>query len=372
MARVVAVQSITWTDAGWSDALDLLRAAGHAVEVWSSLDGGGGYDGLREVDGLFVEITPVPAAVIESAPRLVVIGKGGVGLDSIDLAAAARAGVRVCNTPGSNSECVADHTFALLLALTRRLRVLDTATRAGRGWSPWPPAIGEELIGKVIGVIGAGNSGRAVIRRAQAFGMRAIAYDTVTTQLDAANDVELTSLDDLLGRADVVTIHVPLTAATAGLISAPQLALMRPGSYLINVSRGGIVDEDALRAVLDSGQLAGAGIDVYAREPALTSPLFESDRVVATPHSAGISPGSIARSRIDTAHNLLAVFAGVQSAAGQSAGAPPPPGAAAAAPGHDQDAADRQRLRDIRLDYFPSPIEPATALRWIDNGGRSA
>src|SRR5580692_8629939 len=131
MARVVAVKSITWTDAGWSQALDLLRGAGHEVDVWNSLDGDGRSDGLREVDGLFVEITPVSAAIIENAPRLVVIGKGGVGVDSIDLAAAARAGVRVCNTPGSNSECVADHTFALLLALTRRLRALDTATRAG-------------------------------------------------------------------------------------------------------------------------------------------------------------------------------------------------------------------------------------------------
>jgi D-3-phosphoglycerate dehydrogenase len=356
MARVVAVRSISWTDAGWAEAMRLLEQAGHEVGEWDSLAGDQARAALREAHGLFVEITPVPAALIESAPYLVAIGKGGVGLDSIDLAAAAAAGIAVYNTPGSNSECVADHTFALLLALTRRLIRLDGATRAGRGWEPWPPAIGEELTGKTIGVIGAGNSGRAVIRRAKAFGLHVLAYDPVPAALDNKLDVEATSLADLLARADVVTLHVPLTPETTGLIAAPQLAAMRAGAYLINVSRGGIVDEDALLAALESGRLAGAGIDVFAAEPATASPLFGNDHVIVTPHSAGISAGSIARSRIETARNLVGALGGSPSAA---------PG-----PGHLGEEADRLRLRAVDLGYVPAAIVPATALRWIEGGGR--
>ena len=311
MAKVVAIRSIDWTTAGWDEAIAVLEGAGHEVHA---IDAGEGAPELatlaRDAVALLVEITPVPGEVIECAPQLRVIGKGGAGVDSIDVAAATKRGVLVCNTPGSNSVSVAEHTFALLLALTRRLRCLDAATRAGRGWDPWPPAVGEQLAGRQLGVVGTGHTGQAVIRRARAFDLDIVAYDTRPDLELAAQGVRYVPLDELLATSDVVTLHVPLTPRTDGLIDRAALERMPRGSYLINVSRGRVVDEDALLGALEAGRLAGAALDVFATEPARDHPLFANERVVVTPHAAGLSHAAIAAARTESARNIVTVLDG--------------------------------------------------------------
>lgn len=311
MAKVIAVRSIGWTEAGWDETIGVLESAAHEVRA---VEPGEGSPRLAALVGdaaaLLVEITPVPASVIERAPKLRVIGKGGAGVDSIDVAAATERGILVCNTPGSNSVSVAEHTLALLLALTRRLRQLDEATRKGRGWDPWPPAVGEELAGRQLGVVGTGQTGRAVIRRARAFDLHIVAHDTQPDPDLVAEGVRYVPLDELLATSEVVTLHVPLTPETEGLIDRVALERMPRGAYLINVSRGGVVEEGALLEALETGRLAGAGLDVFAVEPALDHPLFQSERVMLTPHAAGLSHAAIAAARIESARNIVAVLEG--------------------------------------------------------------
>jgi D-3-phosphoglycerate dehydrogenase / 2-oxoglutarate reductase len=238
-----------------------------------------------DYDGIVVRsATTIDADVIAAATRLKVVGRAGVGLDNVDIDAATRAGVIVCNAPQSNVVSAAEHTLAMILALSRNIPQANEALKAGR-WerSTWN---GTELYDKVLGVLGLGRIGTLVAQRANAFGMRLVAYDPFVAPDRAARmGVELRdTVDAVLAEADVVTIHLPRNADTVGLIDAEALASMKPSARLVNVARGGIVDEDALADALREGVIAGAALDVFAVEPTTASPLFELDNVIVTPH----------------------------------------------------------------------------------------
>src|SRR6266581_4946842 len=242
---------------------------------------------LAAADALVVRsATRVTAPLLEQAARLRVVGRAGVGVDNIDLDAATRRGVLVMSTPGGNAVSVAEHTFALLLALARHVPRLDAAIHAGR-WEKGTSA-GVELRGKTLGLIGLGRIGGEVARRANAFEMRVLAYDPYISERVAQEAaVELVPLADLLGRSDFVSLHAALSPATEKMINATTLAQMKRGARLINAARGELVEEAALAAALRSGHLAGAALDVFAAEPPRDSPLTALPSVIATPHVAG-------------------------------------------------------------------------------------
>jgi D-3-phosphoglycerate dehydrogenase len=240
---------------------------------------------LPEYDALIVRSqVKVDSAMIAAGTRLSVIGRAGVGVDNVDLDAATRAGITVVNAPTGNTIAAAEHTLALLLALARRVPSAEASLRRGE----WRRSAftGVELRGKTLGIIGLGKIGVAVAERARALEMTLLGTDPyVTAEAAAIHGVELVPLDELLARSDVVTLHVPKTKATAGMIGAAQLARMKPTAFLLNVSRGGVVDEAALAAALAAGTIAGAGVDVYSSEPpAPDNPLLSAPNAVLTPH----------------------------------------------------------------------------------------
>jgi D-3-phosphoglycerate dehydrogenase / 2-oxoglutarate reductase len=240
---------------------------------------------IPDYDAVIVRsATTVDAEVIAAAGKLKVIGRAGIGLDNVDVDAATRAGIVVCNAPQSNVISAAEHTVAMMLALVRRIPQADAALRRGK----WERArwSGAELHGKTLGILGLGRIGVLVAQRCNAFGMRLVAYDPYIAPDRAARmGVRLLSdLDDVLRVADVVTIHLPKTPETIWLVDAERLALMKPAAYIVNVARGGIVDEDALVEALRSGSIAGAALDVFSTEPLTESPLFDLENVVVTPH----------------------------------------------------------------------------------------
>ncbi len=262
-----------------------ILAIEHDVDVLTELSKAellgiiGGYDAL-----VVRSQTQVDADVIAAGKRLKVIARAGVGVDNVDLDAATRSGIVVCNAPQSNIISAAEHTVAMLLAVARNIPQAHGALIEGR-WerSRWT---GTEIFGKTIGVLGLGRIGSLVAKRCQAFGMDVIAYDPFLAPDRAARmDVELLqSVEAVLTRADFVTVHLPRTPETANLLDADMLALMRPEARLINVARGGIIDESALADALREGRIAGAALDVFAHEPLAGSPLFGLPNVVLTPH----------------------------------------------------------------------------------------
>ena len=228
----------------------------------------------------------VTASVIQAADRLKVIASYAVGVDQIDRAAAASRGIVVTNTPNVLTDATADLTIALMLALSRRIIEGDRMVRAG-GFAGWAPdlLLGRDLKGKVFGVVGPGRIGKAAARRAKAFGMTVIAAGRTARDEGDPDDPPRVSFDELLRRSDVVSLHLPLTDETRRLFHAETFAKMKPGSLLLNTSRGAIVDEVALTRALDTGPIAGAGLDVYENEPAITPALLDDDRVVLMPHA---------------------------------------------------------------------------------------
>ena len=238
----------------------------------------GAYDGLAVRSA-----TRVTVRVVEAARSLKVIGRAGIGVDNIDLVAATSRGVVVMNTPFGNSVTTAEHTLALMLALARQVPAADRSTRAGK----WEKArfVGTELAGKVLGLIGCGNIGSIVADRAHGLKMRVIAYDPYLAP-ERARDlgVEKVAFGDLLARADLISLHAPLTESTRNLLDRKAMARTKPGVRIVNCARGGLLDEGALCEAIRSGHVAGAALDVFAEEPARDSPLFELEEVVVTPH----------------------------------------------------------------------------------------
>lgn len=244
---------------------------------------------VGEAEFILVATTPLTAEMIAAAPGLKLIQHQGVGYDNVNVEAAARAGVPVALTPEGTSSPVAEHVILLVLSLYRNLLAANQALRQGQ-WLRWelrPQSY--DLRGKRLGIVGLGRIGREVAQRARAFECRLLYYDVVQApvEVEAELGVIYTPFNDLLAQSDIVTLHVPCTESTQGMISAPELARMRPTALLINTARGELVDEAALYQALISGQIAGAGLDVFAGEPpAPDHPLLQLDNVVATPHIA--------------------------------------------------------------------------------------
>ncbi|MDX3100912.1 phosphoglycerate dehydrogenase [Nonomuraea angiospora] len=240
---------------------------------------------LAEADALIAGTRPLTAEHLAAAGRLRIIVRTGVGYDNVDVAAASRLGIPVCITPGVNRQAVAEYVFALALAHSRHIVTNATQLAAGE----WRQPTGRELAGRTLGVIGLGSIGKAVADMAAAFKMKVIAHDPALDRDYAeANGIESTSLSDLLVRADVVTLHLFLDDTTRNLIDARALSAMKPDALIINTSRGGIVDEEALAQAVRAGAIAGAAIDVFAEEPLpRESPLRSVDGILTTSHIAG-------------------------------------------------------------------------------------
>ena len=239
---------------------------------------------VGDYDGLAVRsATKATPPVIKAARNLKVIGRAGIGVDNIDIPAATAAGVVVMNTPYGNAITTAEHAIAMMFSLVRKIPQANQSTHAGK----WEKSafMGAEVFGKTLGVVGCGNIGSIVADRAAGLKMRVVAYDPFLTEERAVElGVEKVELEDLLRRADIVTLHTPLTDQTRNIISRESIAKLKSGAYLVNCARGGLVDEAALKDALDAEKLAGAALDVYEKEPATDHPLFGHPRVVATPH----------------------------------------------------------------------------------------
>ena len=269
-----------------SSAADLLRAEGWTVDARAGRSAGELHADLAAADGLIVRsATQVDADLLAAAPKLRVVARAGTGVDNIDLDAASRRGVLVLNAPGVNSISVAEHALALMLALARSVPRADASMKVGR-WEK-KALDGAELRGKCLGVLGLGRIGREVVRRALAFEMRIVAHDPyISAQIAGDLNVELVELDALCGQADYISLHLPSTAGTRGLFDAARLARCKPGVRIINTARGDLIDEAALTGALASGQVAGAGLDVFETEPPRAAALTGLPQVVATPHIA--------------------------------------------------------------------------------------
>jgi phosphoglycerate dehydrogenase-like enzyme len=264
---------------------------------------------LRGISATIAGGEPYNERVLASQSGLRVIARWGVGTDRIDLEAVARYGVVVAITPTCNHEAVAEHTLAMLLGLARSLVRKNREVRQGE----WERAPLLPLRGKTLGLIGLGRIGRSVALRAAGFRLNLLAYDSYPDETFArTHGIELVDLDTLLALSDYVSLHVPLTTATRGLMNRERLSRMKPGSFLVNTARGGLVVEEDLLAALRSGHLAGAGLDVFAQEPSLReNPLFQIDSVLVSPHTAGIDTQSSVDMAVQAARNIVDLYRGV-------------------------------------------------------------
>jgi D-3-phosphoglycerate dehydrogenase / 2-oxoglutarate reductase len=253
--------------------------------------------------------TRVTAQILEAGSQLKVVGRAGVGVDNIDVAAAVARGVVVVNSPMAASISVAEHTLALMLALARQVPAADAALKQGR----WEKSafMGTELSGKVLGLIGLGRIGALVANRAAAFGMSVLAYDPfLSADQIRERNAEPADIEGVLQRADYLSLHLPLTNDTRGLIGEKQLNMLRRGARIVCAARGGVLDEDALCAALDSGQVAGAALDVFAHEPPMPGSIATHPRVIASPHIGAQTSEAQARAGVAIAEEVSAVLQG--------------------------------------------------------------
>jgi D-3-phosphoglycerate dehydrogenase len=265
---------------------------------------------LPEADALLVRsATTVDAEAIAAAPKLKIIARAGVGLDNVDVDAATEAGVLVVNAPTSNIHSAAEHALALMLAAARQIPAAD-ATLREHTWKR-SKFSGTEIFGKTVGVVGLGRIGQLVAQRLAAFGTQVIAYDPYLPPARAGQlGIELLPLDELLARADFISVHLPKTKETAGLLGREALAKTKPGVIIVNAARGGLIDEQALADAIRSGHVRGAGLDVFASEPCTDSPLFELPEVVVTPHLGASTAEAQDRAGTDVAASVKLALAG--------------------------------------------------------------
>jgi D-3-phosphoglycerate dehydrogenase len=268
--------------------------------------------GLASANAVLVRsATKMDAEAIAAAPNLKVIARAGVGLDNVDIPAATAAGVLVVNAPTSNIVSAAELAVSLLLAVARNVVPANLALKNGQ----WKRSQfgGVELQDKTVGIIGMGKIGMLVAQRLAGFDMKFVAYDPyVKSAPSGGPEIKMVSLDELLAESDFVTIHIPKTAETKGLIDTAALAKMKPTAFVINAARGGVLDESALFDALTAGTIAGAGLDVYATEPCTDSPLFALDNVVATPHLGASTEEAQEKAGVAVAESVVAAFAGTE------------------------------------------------------------
>ena len=262
---------------------------------------------IEDVDGIIIGIDDLNAGIIKQVHNLKVISKYGVGVDNIDIKAATTQGIVVTNTPKANIDAVADLTFALMLALARRIPEADRETKAGN----WKKFIGTSVWRKKLGVIGLGKIGRQVVKRARGFEMEILCYDIIQDEEFARQfGVRYVDLETLLKESDYITIHIPLNNTIKGIIGYKELEMVNENSFIINTSRGGIIDEKALYDSLKNNKIKGAGLDVYEKEPPENSPLMELENVIMLSHNGAYTEEAIANMGIESAQNLINVLEG--------------------------------------------------------------
>ena len=295
MARILVTEEIA--DGG----LERLRQAGHTVDIQLDLSHEQLLSAVKGAHALIIRsATDVNAEVLEAGTDLVVVGRAGVGLDNVDVDTATRRGVMVCNAPESNIVSAAEQTMALLLSVARNVPQAHAALVQGR-WerSKWE---GVELLDKTLGIVGLGRIGKLVATRAAAFGMRIVAFDPyISAERARQMNIELMSLDQLVAESDFLTVHLPKTKETIGIIGRDMFLKAKPELRVINVARGGIVDEEALATAVKEGLIAGAALDVFTKEPMTESPLFSIPQIVVTPHL-----GASTREAQDKAGDVIA------------------------------------------------------------------
>lgn len=310
MARILVTAKLP------GDAAELLRAA-HEVDLYGGplpLPRAELLERVRQADALLCLLSePIDAEVFDAAPGLKVVANYAVGTNNIDLELARKRGIRVCNTPDVLTETTAELAFALTLAACRRIVEGDSFVRAGHftGWAP-ELFLGRDVYGSTVGVIGMGRIGQAYARRAKACGASVLYYNRsrLPGEIEDPLGAELVTIDELLQESDFVSLHCPLTPETRGLLDAERLALMKPTAYLINTARGPVVDEAALVAALREGKLAGAGLDVYEREPELAEGLAQLENVVLAPHTGSATIKTRSRMAKMCAQDILSVLEG--------------------------------------------------------------
>jgi phosphoglycerate dehydrogenase-like enzyme len=311
MPKVVMLTTLAPTTA---QRLVEVAPPGYEVEVHSAkLPVEAQQDAVANADFLILFPPSLDNAVLSGAKRLKLIQLVSAGFDQIDIDLCRRMGIPVANNGGANALDVAEHTLTLLLAMYRRLREMDANVRLGRWDAIDSGATTYTIQGKTVGIIGLGNIGRHVARLLRAFGATLLYADAESAPIGVEQELGIVrvELDDLLQRADAVTLHVPLNASTRGLIGARELALMKPSAVLINTCRGPVIDEQALAAALRDGVIAGAALDVLTQEPPdPANPLFELDNVLLTPHSAGVTVDTWARRGRFVFENLQRVWNG--------------------------------------------------------------
>ncbi|MEE8472874.1 MAG: phosphoglycerate dehydrogenase [Dehalococcoidia bacterium] len=302
-AKILVTESIA------DEGLDIMRSQGE-VDVRKGL----GAEELKaiigEYEGLVVRSeTKVTADVIEAGGKLQVIARAGVGVDNIDVGAATNRGIVVVNAPTGNTLSAAEHTIALMMALSRHIPQADALLKSG----VWRRSdfTGVELRNKVLGILGLGNVGTAVASRARGLEMRILAYDPfVSTDFAQNLGVQLVSVDELISESDFITIHMPLTAETRGFIGDRELAMVKPSVRIINCARGGLVDEEALFKAIEEGRVAGAAVDVFTQEPTVDNILFRSSKVIVTPHLGASTAEAQTSVAVDIAQQVNAVLQG--------------------------------------------------------------
>lgn len=261
-------------------------------------------------EGILIRSAKITENIIKSIPSLKVVGKHGIGVDNIDRKVAAECGVKVVNAPESNPNSVAEHGFALMLALSKNLLVMDRNTRAG-DWGSRNRVVLMEMKGKTIGMIGLGKISRLVIKKLQALDVNILGFDPYVDQAVADEiGVKLVSdINEIFVESDIVSLHIPLTEGTRGMVDAEKLNMMKESAYLVNVARGGIVDEKALYEALKNNVIKGAAFDVFDQEPATSdNPLFELDNMIVSPHNAALTAEALIAMATHSAQGILDVL----------------------------------------------------------------
>jgi D-3-phosphoglycerate dehydrogenase len=257
---------------------------------------------LKDCEGVILGIDPLTAKVIENAPKLRAVSKYGVGVDNIDLEACGKRGIRVSKTVGANSNAVADYTFALILAVARRVLLIDSRCRE----NDWSKITSIDVFGKTLGLIGLGSVGKNVVTRAKGFGMTVLAYDVFWDDVYASSvGIQRATLEQIYREADFISLHVPLNDQTRGMISIEQFEMMKPTAVLINTARGGLIDEGALFHALKSKQIYGAGIDVFDREPPNDKEWFSLENIIIGSHCAASTNGAVEQMGYMAVMNLV-------------------------------------------------------------------
>lgn len=306
------VSRVTREVPGWDEALEAGRAAGYSV--YEAIGTGQTLETLPEdvaaaLVGVVISNEPCTREVLARMPSLRCVSCIGTGLDHVDLDAASERDVRVTSGDGANADAVADHTMAMLLTLVRGLGAAQQRLHDGQGWQPWPPVIPRDLRETTVALLGFGKIGQAVASRLVPFGATLAYHDPYLAETPAGSPAAPLGFEELLDKADVLSVHVPLTDETRGLVGRRELERLRRGAIVLNLSRGGIVDEGAALDLLKVGHLDGLGLDVFEQEGAGAVPPPRHPRLVATPHMGGISTRIARETRVAAVKRLVATLA---------------------------------------------------------------